>query len=359
MKFLIYLVAFLILTPFLSFCGPNGASQVANNPLNGDTTGAGSLARQKQIFEADAAEKERIKYENQRTYEEQLASLNLLRDNLAALQSPNAGGLFRSVHDVTNYIYDFSGGWHGISGRVIQTLPDGVLVKPELDTDVFVEGYPFQTVDDQIFGGCQGKDDGVYSFTAVSGGRRTVKKMSYGITVTPSPEQLEQEVNLAKYRIENHPIVVKAKADAEARQRLLEKVKTAREHALKLNQEQAEKGDPTALRRMGERYRDGDGVDKNESEAAKYFKKADDATEKERQKMAVESQLREESQKKQKFLWAVDQAEKGAVSGMILAGKCYRDGNGTEKDLSKARQYFRKAADLGSTDAADLIDTCK
>ena len=76
-------------------------------------------------------------------------------------------------------------------------------------------------------------------------------------------------------------------------------------------------------------------------------------------KINAEKQAAEEEQKQKKFAWAIDQAEKGGVSGMILAGKCYRDGVGVAKDLSKATEYFRKAENAGSSEAAQLIETCK
>jgi hypothetical protein len=44
--------------------------------------------------------------------------------------------------------------------------------------------------------------------------------------------------------------------------------------ALAFNQSQADKGDPVGLLRMGERYRDGDGVSKNLDKAREYFNKA-------------------------------------------------------------------------------------
>ena len=162
-----YLITIIFWMPLFSFAGPNGGVGTASNPLNGDTTGAGSVARQREIYEADFAAKQAAAFENQRTYQEQLASLKLLQDNLDDLNRPNGGGLFRSVNGETNYIYDFLNNWSGVSGKVIQTLPDGILVKPEYGTDVFIQGYPFQTVDEQQLGECRAKEDGVYSYTAV------------------------------------------------------------------------------------------------------------------------------------------------------------------------------------------------
>ena len=256
-------------------CGPNSGVSPAFNPLYSDPTGAGALARQRAINEQYLQEQAQIAAENQRIYSEQVNSLNQLRQHLEDLQSVNAGGFFRVVHGVTNYIYD--GGWNYVSGKVLQTLPDGVLVKPEDGTDIFVEGYPFQTVDDQLFAGCMSKDDGVYSFTAVSGGRRTVKKMSYGNTVTPSPELLEKEINTTKDEIQNHPLVLKAKADAAAKQKAVETKKSSQARVLKMNQELADKGDAYGLLRMAERYRDGDCVEKDLQKAKVYFMKATDA----------------------------------------------------------------------------------
>jgi TPR repeat protein len=67
----------------------------------------------------------------------------------------------------------------------------------------------------------------------------------------PTPEQIE---------------AVKAKAAADKQ--------SNEEKALKYNQELAAKGDPYGLLRMGERYRDGDGVPKDLAKARDYFAKA-------------------------------------------------------------------------------------
>jgi hypothetical protein len=47
--------------------------------------------------------------------------------------------------------------------------------------------------------------------------------------------------------------------------------------ALKYNQDLADKGDPTGLLRMGERYRDGDGVEKDLVKAKSFLQRAADA----------------------------------------------------------------------------------
>ena len=261
-------------------CGPNGAASVADNPLNHIDSGA-ELEQQREIQEQYSQEQARYSQEqariasaNQAAYEEQLASLNQLRQHLEDLQGANAGGFFRVVHGVTNYIY--GGGWNYVGGKVLQTLPDGVLVKPtDPDaTDVFVDGYPFQTVDDQVFTGCMAMEDGVYSFTAVSGGRRTVKKMSYGVTVTPSPELLEKEIDITKYEIQNHPLVLKAKADAVARQKSKEKNYQAQANAIHFLQPQATNGDASAQCELGLHFLNGQGCEINQEQGVYWLQKA-------------------------------------------------------------------------------------
>lgn len=64
------------------------------------------------------------------------------------------------------------------------------------------------------------------------------------------------------------------KQDANHRVQILAAQKGARDHGLKWNQERAAKGDVYALLRMGERYRDGEGVPKDLTRALQYFTKA-------------------------------------------------------------------------------------
>src|SRR6185312_13964088 len=45
--------------------------------------------------------------------------------------------------------------------------------------------------------------------------------------------------------------------------------------------------------------------------------------------------------------WNQDQAVAGDAYGQLRMGERYRDGNGVEKDLEKAREYFQKAAAQG------------
>jgi TPR repeat protein len=53
--------------------------------------------------------------------------------------------------------------------------------------------------------------------------------------------------------------------------------------------------------------------------------------------------------------WHLEQAEKGDSFGLFRMGEHYRDGDGVPKDLSKAREYFTKAANAGSPSAKDAL----
>jgi len=80
--------------------------------------------------------------------------------------------------------------------------------------------------------------------------------------------QAECDTKIAHIRQE---FATKDKRDAEAKTRALQ------DKALKYNQEQADKGNPVGLLRMGERYRDGEGVPKDLDKAKTYLQKAAEA----------------------------------------------------------------------------------
>jgi TPR repeat protein len=54
-----------------------------------------------------------------------------------------------------------------------------------------------------------------------------------------------------------------------------------------------------------------------------------------------------------------DAAAKGDAYGLLRMGERYRDGEGVERDLAKAREYLQKSADAGSPTAADELSKLK
>ena len=50
-----------------------------------------------------------------------------------------------------------------------------------------------------------------------------------------------------------------------------------------------------------------------------------------------------------------DAADKGDAYGLLRMGERYRDGEGVQKDLAKAKDYLTKAVAAGSPSAADEL----
>jgi TPR repeat protein len=95
-------------------------------------------------------------------------------------------------------------------------------------------------------------------------GGRPIELYDCGTPYFPPPPTPEQ-------------IAAQKQAQAEAQAKAAEQKKNTEEIALKSNQDAAAKGDAYGLMRMGERYRDGDGVEKDLAKANEYLQKAADA----------------------------------------------------------------------------------
>jgi hypothetical protein len=97
---------------------------------------------------------------------------------------------------------------------------------------------------------------GYFNYTNASGQALTVPKFNYGTPCLKiwSPAEIAE----LKKRVDNQ------------KQKIADKI-------LKYNEDAAAKNDPYGLMRMGERYRDGDGVKKDLAQARIYLQKAADA----------------------------------------------------------------------------------
>lgn len=91
---------------------------------------------------------------------------------------------------------------------------------------------------------------GTYTYTDHYGNSQNVRLLDYGTICVPKPK----DAATLKAEADKH-------ADSVAR-------------ALKANQDMADKGDEYGLLRMGERYRDGEGFDKDLAKAKDYLTKA-------------------------------------------------------------------------------------
>jgi hypothetical protein len=138
----------------------------------------------------------------------------------------------------------------------------------ESDKEIVVANYPALEIlttgreiifDARKIGTIRGlKSDGTASISVL-------ELWEYYTPPLPTPE----EIAAAK--------AAQEKARAETKAKAAEKKKVAEARALQSNQDAAAHGDSFGLMRMGERYRDGDGVEKNLSKAREYLQKSVDA----------------------------------------------------------------------------------
>lgn len=167
--------------------------------------------------------------------------------------------------------------WVQFVGKVVEVQPNGVRLEGHYGSpgfveyssevyynDFFVEGFPFQMAEGDLVTerlALTAKESGTYTYPTTLGGSRTIHKLIYGIPCdapAPSPAELAAQASIQKSKSDAKE---KAKQDAAAR-------------VLKWNQDQADAGDPYGLMRMGERFRDGEGVETNLVKARRYFIRA-------------------------------------------------------------------------------------
>ncbi len=211
---------------------------------------------------------------------------------------------WRKINGKTVYVLSSDSGFMNCAGTVIQTIDGGVLVKPLLDItgDYFIKDFPFQVADGYELDAAQfmATKVGLKKLTTVLGEERTVTELDYGTPCerpeggekieaeaqapTPYEQQQIQEndsalaetlkaANAAKERVAD--FVSKISNDKTiAIEKQKQRQEAAKVAALKSNQDQAAKGDSYGLLRMGERYRDGDGVEKDLAKAKDCLTKA-------------------------------------------------------------------------------------
>jgi TPR repeat protein len=116
----------------------------------------------------------------------------------------------------------------------------------------------------------------------------------------------------------------------------------------------AEKGDAEAQYKLGYYYYNGEGIAKNDEQAAKWWRKAA-----EQEHLAAQSALRicysngigVVKDDSEVMKWSRKTAEKGDPQGQYILGNCYIDGIGTEKNEAEAVKWYHKAAEQGHAEA--------
>jgi len=232
----------------------------ARNPLNGLSGNA--LAEQQAIY----AQQERER-------ESKAAAVAAQQQVLIRIYTKDP---WRKMGDTTNLAR--GAGWYEFQGSPQEIFSNGVIFigawgKPlsvtttqrwsseppsRLVTDYgnnlfFVENFPYPVTGGQGFAEMMAHYDGVYDYTNTTGPIITMPKLDYGTPCEKiwSPEEI-----------------------AAAKQKIEAQKKAVQDRVLKNNQALAYMGDPYGLRRMGERYRDGDGVPKDLAKAREYLMKA-------------------------------------------------------------------------------------
>jgi hypothetical protein len=215
---------------------------------------------------------------------------------------------WRKINGKTIYVLSPGSGFQNCYGTIIQTVNGGVLVKPPLNIsgDYFIKNFPFQAPDGYEMDGenFMAIEVGVKTFTTVLGAGRTVTELDYGEpcerpkggekieaeALAPPPgaqiqaQKIESEItenrnaaSAAKKRVADFVQQIeddKIMAVVKRKQHQDLMKETAKQNALKFNQDLADKGDAYGLFRMGERYRDGEGVPKDFTKARDYLTKA-------------------------------------------------------------------------------------
>ena len=162
--------------------------------------------------------------------------------------------------------------WCAFSGKVLQTSPDGVRVDGRYASiypdgavsfsgEFFVKHFPYTLADnDPLPPYVAAVPDGVYTYTTVMNADRSIHCLDFGIPCDKPQWAIDAETN----RPVSDAAAMRAKGEA---------------RALAANEASAAKNDPFGLLRMGERYRDGDGVPKDLGKARAYLTRAANAGE--------------------------------------------------------------------------------
>jgi uncharacterized protein len=116
----------------------------------------------------------------------------------------------------------------------------------------------------------------------------------------------------------------------------------------------AEQGHAPSEYNLGLMYAQGEGAKRDPAAAEKWFRRAADHGSVEAQvklaEIAIADQKYEEA-----FLWFSKAAEQGDADAAFNVGSLYYVGRGVAKDEAKAAEHYRKAAQLGMTEARSAL----
>ena len=170
----------------------------------------------------------------------------------------------------------------------------------KIGVEFYIEGFPYKVQEGEEINPSNNyyaMNDGNFTYVTTFDTARTIFKLNYFKPCARPQNGGAVEASLQKSEVEksdqaaaaNQAIADTANARLQEFKKKIEDQKkeeieaanrvanAPKEKILKWNQEQAEKGEPYGLLRMGERYRDGDGVLRDLKKAREYLQKAADA----------------------------------------------------------------------------------
>jgi TPR repeat protein len=124
--------------------------------------------------------------------------------------------------------------------------------------------------------------------------------------------------------------------------------------AAKIWKRAVELGDVEAMVALAELHKTGSGVKLDNKKAMKLCRMAADRGDAVAQNN-VAFLLDSEKKFQEAFRYFALAADQGYTAGELNLGCCYRDGEGTEVDLGKARYWFERAAAKGDEDAIEHL----
>jgi hypothetical protein len=322
---------FALLVSATGFAGPNGGVAPAASPLDymnfnlrNPEADAQWAAQQQAIAQANADANQAKKDEILRQEAETESKLNALKADAVgkAWAAANAESQieilrksflnaklkiprdpWREIYGEKKFAMSPDSDFVKFDGQILETAQNGIRLRGSFgniaDTEFIVMNYPTNFSEGEYIDPSKtymALKDGIFSYVTTDGSGKTIPKLNYGKScsrpqnadeVEAKARQLTQEeesqINgvkldaiakkndaLAANKIFND-FLIKVEDDKKAK---IQAKNVPQARALKFNQDLADKGDAYGLLRMGERYRDGDGVPKDLNKAREYFTKA-------------------------------------------------------------------------------------
>lgn len=143
-----------------------------------------------------------------------------------------------------------------------------------------------------------------------------------------------------------------AETDIERFNRALQFIKQQNySDAFPLFKQLAEQGDANAQHNLGLMYEYGDGITQNDQQAVYWYTKAAEQGEAHAQNnlglMYTDGGKGITQNYKQAVYWYTQAAEQGYANAQYNLGVMYANGQGVQRNVSKAKQYYRLACDNG------------